>query len=41
MGRGYLVEDAVEKYLSELCTQHAVPVTGLLIGQVSKGPLNI
>uniref|UniRef100_A0A3P8WRW3 Protein odr-4 homolog n=1 Tax=Cynoglossus semilaevis TaxID=244447 RepID=A0A3P8WRW3_CYNSE len=35
MGRGYLVEDAVEKYLSELCTQHAVPVTGLLIGQSS------
>lgn len=35
MGRGYIVEDAVEGYLSELCQQQAGPVTGLLIGQVS------
>lgn len=35
MGRGYIVEDAVEGYLSNLCEQQAAPVTGLLIGQVS------
>ncbi|XP_069367730.1 protein odr-4 homolog isoform X2 [Paralichthys olivaceus] len=35
MGRGYLVEDAVERYLSELCGQPAGPHTGLLIGQSS------
>lgn len=34
MGRGYIVEDAVEGYLSKLCEQQARPVTGLLIGQV-------
>ncbi|CAB1325972.1 unnamed protein product [Coregonus sp. 'balchen'] len=32
MGRGYIVEDVVEKYLSNLC---ASCVTGLLIGQSS------
>uniref|UniRef100_UPI0037E931F4 protein odr-4 homolog n=1 Tax=Semicossyphus pulcher TaxID=241346 RepID=UPI0037E931F4 len=35
MGRGYIVEDAVETYLSKLCEQRACPVTGLLIGQSS------
>ncbi|CAJ1071384.1 protein odr-4 homolog [Xyrichtys novacula] len=35
MGRGYIVEDAVEGYLSELCGQNACPVSGLLIGQSS------
>lgn len=35
MGRGYIVEDAVEGYLSKLCEQQAGPVTGLLIGQVT------
>ncbi|XP_040000166.1 protein odr-4 homolog [Xiphias gladius] len=35
MGRGYIVEDAVERYLSKLCEQQAGPVTGLLIGQSS------
>ncbi|XP_023259816.1 protein odr-4 homolog [Seriola lalandi dorsalis] len=35
MGRGYIVEDAVEGYLSKLCQQQAGPVTGLLIGQSS------
>ncbi|KAM7378762.1 hypothetical protein PAMP_004361 [Pampus punctatissimus] len=35
MGRGYIVEDAVEGYLSRLCEQKAGPVTGLLIGQSS------
>lgn len=35
MGRGYIVEDSVEGYLSKLCEQHAGPVTGLLIGQSS------
>ncbi|KAG8013851.1 Dihydropyrimidine dehydrogenase [NADP(+)] [Nibea albiflora] len=35
MGRGYIVEDAVEGYLSNLCEQQAAPVTGLLIGQSS------
>ncbi|XP_070830558.1 protein odr-4 homolog [Chaetodon trifascialis] len=34
MGRGYIIEDAVEGYLSKLCEQ-AGPVTGLLIGQSS------
>ncbi|CAK6969429.1 protein odr-4 homolog isoform X2 [Scomber scombrus] len=33
MGRGYIVEGAVEGYLSKLCEQQAGPVTGLLIGQ--------
>ncbi|KAM4623820.1 protein odr-4 homolog isoform 1-T3 [Polymixia lowei] len=35
MGRGYMVEDAVERYLSKLCAAGAAPVTGLLIGQSS------
>ncbi|XP_068197409.1 protein odr-4 homolog [Antennarius striatus] len=35
MGRGYIVEDAVEGYLSKLCEQHEGPITGLLIGQSS------
>ncbi|XP_022624652.1 protein odr-4 homolog [Seriola dumerili] len=35
MGRGYIVEEAVEGYLSKLCQQQAGPVTGLLIGQSS------
>lgn len=35
MGRGYIVDDAVEGYLSKLCEQQAGPVTGLLIGQSS------
>nr|XP_046263714.1 protein odr-4 homolog [Scatophagus argus] len=35
MGRGYIVEDAVEGYLSKLCEIRAGPVTGLLIGQSS------
>ncbi|TKS80383.1 Protein odr-4 -like protein [Collichthys lucidus] len=35
MGRSYIVEDAVEGYLSNLCEQQAAPVTGLLIGQSS------
>lgn len=35
MGRFYIVEDTVEEYLSKLCSQQAVPVTGLIIGQVS------
>ncbi|XP_030608051.1 protein odr-4 homolog [Archocentrus centrarchus] len=35
MGRGYIVQDAVEGYLSKLCEQKADPVTGLLIGQSS------
>lgn len=34
MGRGFIVEDAVEGYLSNLCEQPAIPTTGLLIGQV-------
>lgn len=33
MGRGFIVEDAVEGYLSNLCEQPS-PTTGLLIGQV-------
>ncbi|KAA8587552.1 hypothetical protein FQN60_016414, partial [Etheostoma spectabile] len=35
MGRSYIVEDAVEGYLSKLCEQQAGSVTGLLIGQSS------
>nr|XP_020483423.1 protein odr-4 homolog [Labrus bergylta] len=35
MGRGYIVDDTVEVYLSKLCEQRACPVTGLLIGQSS------
>lgn len=35
MGRGYIVDDSVEGYLSRLCEQHAAPVPGLLIGQNS------
>lgn len=34
MGRSYMVEEAVEGYLSHLCEQQPGPVTGLLIGQV-------
>lgn len=34
MGRGFIVEDAVEGYLSNLCEQSTSPTTGLLIGQV-------
>lgn len=34
MGRGFIVEDAVEGYLSNLCKQPTGPTTGLLIGQV-------
>lgn len=33
MGRGYIVEDDVEGYLSKLCEAGAGPVTGVLIGQ--------
>lgn len=35
MGRGIIVDDAVEGYLSHLCEPHAAATTGLLIGQVS------
>ncbi|KAM3603891.1 uncharacterized protein V6R79_003631 [Siganus canaliculatus] len=35
MGRGYIVEGAVEGYLSQLCEPKSGPVTGLLIGQSS------
>ncbi|KAM6918493.1 protein odr-4 homolog [Xenentodon cancila] len=35
MGRVYLVEDAVEGYLSKLCSQQASQATGLIIGQSS------
>lgn len=35
MGRGYIVDDAVEEYLSKLCEQKASQITGLLIGQSS------
>lgn len=35
MGRGYIVEDAVESYLYKLCEFKASPITGLLIGQSS------
>lgn len=34
MGRGYIVDDTVKEYLSEVCEQHAGPITGLFIGQV-------
>ncbi|KAM8838598.1 protein odr-4 homolog [Synchiropus picturatus] len=33
MGRGYIVEEAVEAYLSQLCGLTTGPVTGLLVGQ--------
>ncbi|KAJ3594642.1 hypothetical protein NHX12_003949 [Muraenolepis orangiensis] len=33
MGRGYMVEEAVERYLSSLCSSS--PVTGLILGQSS------
>ncbi|CAL8321785.1 unnamed protein product [Arctogadus glacialis] len=33
MGRGYMVEEAVERYLSSLCSSS--PLTGLLLGQSS------
>lgn len=35
MGRGYIVEDAVETYLTKLCELKVSPITGLLIGQCS------
>lgn len=35
MGRGYIVEDAVESYLSQLCELKSTTVSGLLIGQSS------
>ncbi|TNN60414.1 Protein odr-4 [Liparis tanakae] len=35
MGRSYIVEEAVEGYLTRQCEQQAGPVTGLLIGQSS------
>ncbi|KAL6104776.1 odr4 [Pungitius sinensis] len=35
MGRIYIVEDAVEGYLTKQCEQKVVPVTGLLLGQSS------
>ncbi|XP_077393141.1 protein odr-4 homolog isoform X2 [Festucalex cinctus] len=35
MGRGYIVDDTVEVYLSKLCEQQSVNVTGLVIGQNS------
>ncbi|KAI3375352.1 hypothetical protein L3Q82_021844 [Scortum barcoo] len=35
MGRGYIVEEAVEGYLTKLCEQQPGPITGLLIGQSS------
>uniref|UniRef100_A0A8C6V5L4 Protein odr-4 homolog n=1 Tax=Neogobius melanostomus TaxID=47308 RepID=A0A8C6V5L4_9GOBI len=35
MGRGYIVEDAVESYLSQLCDLKSTTITGLLIGQSS------
>lgn len=34
MGRGFIVEEAVEAYLSKLCEPPSSRVTGLLIGQV-------
>lgn len=34
MGRGFIVEDVVEGYLSRLCERSTSPITGLLIGQV-------
>lgn len=37
MGRGFIVEDAVEGYLSHLCEEPTKsPCTGLLIGQVQR-----
>ncbi|CAL8346969.1 unnamed protein product [Merluccius merluccius] len=33
MGRGFMVEEAVERYLSSLCS--SAPLTGLLVGQSS------
>lgn len=35
MGRGYIVDDAVENYLSQLCEVKSTTITGLLIGQSS------
>ncbi|XP_061654220.1 protein odr-4 homolog [Phyllopteryx taeniolatus] len=35
MGRGYIVDDTVEVYLSKLCDQQSDHVTGLVIGQSS------
>ncbi|KAK7945456.1 hypothetical protein WMY93_001184 [Mugilogobius chulae] len=35
MGRGYIVEGAVESYLSQLCELKSTTLTGLLIGQSS------
>ncbi|XP_033838127.1 protein odr-4 homolog [Periophthalmus magnuspinnatus] len=35
MGRGYIVEEAVESYLSQLCEVKSTTTTGLLIGQSS------
>ncbi|XP_057712482.1 protein odr-4 homolog [Corythoichthys intestinalis] len=35
MGRGYIVDDSVEMYLSKLCEQQSDIVTGLVIGQNS------
>ncbi|XP_019724843.1 protein odr-4 homolog [Hippocampus comes] len=35
MGRGYIVDDTVEVYLSKLCEQQSDHVTGLVIGQNS------
>lgn len=35
MGRGYIVDEAVESYLSQLCELKSTTVTGLLIGQSS------
>ncbi|XP_061696146.1 protein odr-4 homolog isoform X2 [Syngnathoides biaculeatus] len=35
MGRGYIVDDTVEVYLSKLCEQQSDNVTGLVIGQSS------
>ncbi|XP_072297011.1 protein odr-4 homolog [Eucyclogobius newberryi] len=35
MGRGYIVEEAVESYLSQLCELKSTTITGLLIGQSS------
>lgn len=34
MGRGFIVEESVEGYLSQLCEKAVNPITGLLIGQV-------
>ena len=35
MGRGYIVEEIVQKYLFNLTAAGATSVTGLLIGQVT------